>query len=555
MTGPREKAMAAILGHPQPAALVHSFPEEDLHFLIHDIGLEDAMPLISLASNRQWEFFLDLETWHRDQLDLNQTTKWLQLLLTADPDRLANWCFDEKLEFLELYLFRNIELRVRESEEAPSDMGKGFYSDDDTYYFRPVNFPADTPEKKKFLDRRNAMLVKLLKRLSHMDHPRYQGLLVEAASLLPGEIEEELFRLRSVRLAEKGFLPFDEAIGVYQPMAPEDLAAKGKKVIRPPSTDSALPVPLFAAGILAGDNLFIRALKTIVDPHVIQLLQTEFASLCNQLISADHTIVRSRDQLREVVSKASNYLSVGLEVLTPREKQPETGSTALLQRHLLVDLFRIGFGKAMKLKWKADRWHQKSWFKKKNTGLPFWDEAWLGILGGLLIQTPKYYAPSGAPSKYRNFHTLEELDSTEKTLNQILAMDRLLNTMDPKVESIPTNRLLTYKNLLLTLWAGAVLNPGKSDQVPSFSELPLGTFRNFFDSLWMENQRRRRIGDEKKREFLAWVAKKSGFSSEVLSKELGTVFEELFNEIETELAAVKSGNLDPRYIHLFLLKR
>jgi hypothetical protein len=59
-------------------------------------------------------------------------------------------------------------LRVRESDQTPSDMGKGFYSDDDTYYFRPVNFPADTPEKKKFLDRRNAMLIKLLKRLSHL---------------------------------------------------------------------------------------------------------------------------------------------------------------------------------------------------------------------------------------------------------------------------------------------------------------------------------------------------------------------------------------------------
>ena len=30
---PAEQAMAAILDHPQPAALVHSFPEEDLHFL------------------------------------------------------------------------------------------------------------------------------------------------------------------------------------------------------------------------------------------------------------------------------------------------------------------------------------------------------------------------------------------------------------------------------------------------------------------------------------------------------------------------------------------
>lgn len=29
---PADKAMVAILDHPQPAALVHSFPEEDLFF-------------------------------------------------------------------------------------------------------------------------------------------------------------------------------------------------------------------------------------------------------------------------------------------------------------------------------------------------------------------------------------------------------------------------------------------------------------------------------------------------------------------------------------------
>ena len=47
---PAEKALAAILEHPQPAALVHSFPEEDLFFLIQDIGTDYALPLITLTS-------------------------------------------------------------------------------------------------------------------------------------------------------------------------------------------------------------------------------------------------------------------------------------------------------------------------------------------------------------------------------------------------------------------------------------------------------------------------------------------------------------------------
>ena len=44
-TLPAEKAIDRILSAPEPAALVHSFPEQDLHLLIHDIGIVDALPI------------------------------------------------------------------------------------------------------------------------------------------------------------------------------------------------------------------------------------------------------------------------------------------------------------------------------------------------------------------------------------------------------------------------------------------------------------------------------------------------------------------------------
>jgi len=40
--------------------------------------------------------------------------------------------------------------------------------------------------------------------------------LLEATHVIPAETEEEELRWRNVRLAEKGFLAFDEAIGIYQ---------------------------------------------------------------------------------------------------------------------------------------------------------------------------------------------------------------------------------------------------------------------------------------------------------------------------------------------------
>ena len=553
---PAEQAMATILDHPQPAALVHSFPEEDLHFLIHDIGPDNALPLIALASNRQWEFLLDMETWNKDQVNYQLATAWLHLLLRADPDRLVKWCFDEKLEFLELVLFRNIELRVRESDQDASDFGDGFFTDDDTYYVQFVDYPVATPQEETAKARRDEMLSQLLRHLSIFDHPRYQGLLMEAMSVIPTETEEELFRLRNVRLGEKGFLPFHEAIGVYQPLRPGDLAARGKKAIRPQSPDDPrFPVPQFAASFLDGDNLFVRALKGVSESHVIQQLQTELAGLCNQVISADKEIIRGRGQLKALVSKVSGYLSIGLVLMTEStvgNREPE--ASALLQRHLLADIFRTGFASALQLKWQATRWRKDSWCQSQQVDLTFWDEAWLGLLGGLLIDRPQFYDPSKAGSNYRDFQTREEIEATGRGLGQVMALDRLFKRMDVPMAPVAGIRFLNYKNLLLTLWARASLKAPPIDAETPSVTISFAAFKEFYKALWTNHKGHRIIGDGKKADFLQWAADAAGLSPADLSDRLGTVFEALFHEIERELAPVKAGNLDPRHVHLFLLK-
>ncbi|MBW1725858.1 MAG: hypothetical protein JRJ33_11000 [Deltaproteobacteria bacterium] len=116
-----EKALDAILDSPQSAALVHSLSEEDFYFLIHDIGIEDSLPLLRLASDKQWEYIVDLEVWEKDRIDLASVTKWFDLLFQIDPNRFVKWFLDQKTEFIEFYLFKNIEIKIRKTDEDPSD--------------------------------------------------------------------------------------------------------------------------------------------------------------------------------------------------------------------------------------------------------------------------------------------------------------------------------------------------------------------------------------------------------------------------------------------------
>jgi hypothetical protein len=224
-----EEALERILEHPQAVALVHSFPEEDLYLLIQDVGPEDAIPILALASNRQWEYILDMEVWDADRVDSGSTTRWLQLLYRADSGRLAKWLGEDKAEFADLFFYRNVEIRNREHDQDPSEFGDDFMTFDDVTYFKVVPEAPDGLPTADIAEKREDFIPKLLGRMAEIDFNAFQKLSLEIPAVIPAETEEENYRLRNVRLAEKGFLPFEEAVGIYQPITPEKFTTRVKE--------------------------------------------------------------------------------------------------------------------------------------------------------------------------------------------------------------------------------------------------------------------------------------------------------------------------------------
>ena len=552
---PPEKALDRILDDPQPAALVHSFPEQDFYLLVNEIGPEDCGPLLALATNKQWQHVVDLETWQKDRLDLKMVTRWLSLLLEADPGRFIGWFLEEQLEFVELYLFRNLEVRIREHDQDPSDFGDGFFTLDDTYYFKFFDFPAETEFEKLADAQRRALLERLTQSLAAHDHHAFQSVLLEAAHIIPAETEEDCYHWRSVRLAEKGFLPFDEAVGIYQPMKPGELEKKGKKFI-PGALDqiSTLPVPIAPLRELKQDNHFTRALQKIEAPNVLQLVQTEFANLCNQIVVADHRTIGEREGLQEIVKKASGYVNIGLERMLKDKKVDPARAAALITRYALQDIFRAGFGAALELKWRAEKWLSKCWFARADLKLTFWGEQWMGIVGGLLVKKPLFYDNYKTGVLYREFTSLEDIRETEAVFDQVVAIDDLLSLMNIKLHSPSHYGFVTFKNLLLTLWARHYRRL-KGEKLKA---LTLKQFRPFFEKLLPDcidpdSQPARKIPVEMKTSFLNWLAAETGLKDYGISERLGQTFEDLFNELESEYGQVAAQEIDPRFVHLFLL--
>jgi hypothetical protein len=557
---PPEEALERILSDPQPAALVHSFPDSDLYFLVHDLGPEDALPLLALASDKQWDHIVDLESWARDRIEVNHLTRWMSLLMEADPARFIRWFLKDRLAFGEFYLFHTIEVRIREHDQDPSEFGEGFFTLDQVYYIRFLKMPPLTDEASAIgEEERKAFLMRLLQRLAEQDHLLFQNVLLEATHVIPAETEEEEFRWRNTRLAEKGFVPFDEAVGIYQPVTRRQLEAQRPNSVPHKFRDAEalLPVPAYPLREIRTDTHFSRALARIEPGPVCTRLQWEFANLCNQIIVADHKTVREREQLRDVVAKACGYISMGLERLRePGDLQPDPSqATATLARHGPIQLFRLGFGQALEIKWQAERWLSACWFAKAGLKLSFWGEQWMGVLGGILLKKPQYYDNYQTGVLYREFASLEDVARVEDVLKQAQAVDHLLALMNPQLDPPAQYGFLTWKNLLLTRWVrqrmalkGAKLKP-----------VALPTFARFFNRLFPgppppDATTPRRIPDAMKTDFIAWLARETGLPDFEISEKLGRICEDLFAEIEAEYGQVAAADLDVRFVPLFLLK-
>jgi hypothetical protein len=391
-----------------------------------------------------------------------------------------------------------------------------------------------------------------LEAIASEDYISCHNIIFESINLIPAESEEEEYRLKNLRLSEKGFLPFEEAIGIYQPLSQGQIEKIGEKIKKAVfSGDQYMPVPLSPIKMIGKGSIFSDALKIIEKEDVLMEIQEEFVSLCNQIAVADQKHVKSREDLKPIVRKACGYTCIGMEKLTGKSSGVKNAAKLLI-KYPISHIFRVGFGCARELKWKAQKWIKESWFANQKYSLNFWDEEWLGVLGGLLIKRPLFFDNYKTGRLYREFESTADIKNTERELNKILTMDKLLSLADFNIKSLPLpSILLTYKNLILTLWAKDYLGLDKD-----LNPINLADFKIFYRSLWKpQKAKQRKIAESMKTSFLDFMAKSTGLKAHEISQQAVEIFKNLFNDVESEYGKVLAKDLNPKFVRLFLLAK
>ncbi len=454
-----------ILDHDHPRELIQRLSEQDFFWLVKKVGEEEYLPLLRLATSEQRQYMLDLEIWEKDHLVEDALFDWLTRLNNADTEDLVWWLFNEGELLACHFLFRNIELIVREPDEE-LDITEDYFTPDDTFYVRVIN--------PKYRD----LLEDIIMNMFDEDSTRARALLEELGGVIPTEIEEEIYRVRTIRLAEQGFLPFHEAIAVFSPLNPESLrGSEGLTPRREVDEETRGMVPVIPLHHSGSGTMLMEALHDAAHPELIDRARLEFAGLCNRIISAEGLSRLEFETLIEKCRKAAGYIQIALEKLCGDEHDP---AIRLIRENSLESLFRVGFGFAVNLKREAQAWLDRSWFTGRKLEASFWGVPWGTLLTGLLHATPHYFIGTGE-KEYRDFERASELDETRTALQHIMALDDLLKRLDEAFrlgDSIEMPEETAVHSLIMTFWARRVLKIERG-----FLPLSTGQARSFFDHL------------------------------------------------------------------------
>jgi hypothetical protein len=543
-----EKALEMILDAPSPATLVQSFPDQDLYYLMHRIGPYDFIPVLALARSEQWEYIMDVEVWDNDRLDPAHMTKIFDILFQADPKRLMRWIIKEKPDFFEFYLFKHMEIYIREHDEVPPDRFDDYITLDDKFYFRFPDKPKNPDEDAPPADSMHAweLIEKMLRLVADMDLSVFHGLLLETNALLTAEAEEEQFRLKNIRLAEKGFLPAHEAIGIYQPTKLCSVRRRPENYFRTDSGfDPDIPLPpQFFQEFIEGEDLLKSALR-LFDQDSALVLESELAALINKVISADKIKLRTKQDIEKAINKTCACLNLGLELIMEGKPSPGAAKAAIKQ-YFLEDIFRTGSRAGIKLKTKASEWFEKSFMNHKGLPLSFLGEYFLGVAGGLFLERPMYFDNYRKGVLYRDFRTIEDIARTNEQLDKIIAIDMVLGRIDADTATFRQG-MLTYKTLVLTLWA-----KNRLGLTPTLEPIRVEDFREFFIQFFSEPVRNSKDNIRQK-DFLLWVSEAAQLEETQIPQAFVKVAQDLVDELEDEYASVNQNQIDPRFMPHFLL--
>jgi len=312
----------------------------EAYYIVREIGLGQALPILLRLSHEQLQAGIDLDCWNRYDFAVDSLDEWLAAFALAGPETLATSFFSLDYVVQLLFLTQTVTVYDPDTDQVPQEEEENGKA------------RAMTPDGFYLLELKTEMALKihpftLLDAMYQYDPTGTHQLLSQVRVDLPTQIEEEALRFRNNRMQDLGFVTPDEASVLFSRPANRQPLPRPQKPL-----DSALTrVPSVYAGTLLATTLLQQALSLVTDQEFLSVLEQEIVWAINSAIIAYGEKTQDIKQITDVAERVRDTISLGLESLLAKQEPgcplagPEAAAKAsdLLYVWGMTDLFRHGF--------------------------------------------------------------------------------------------------------------------------------------------------------------------------------------------------------------------
>ncbi len=398
MSLPAKKRLELIVERPDAQSVVAALDVNDFFHTVMEIGADDSLPLLALASLEQMNHLFDIEWWRKDTVEPAKALTWIERLRRAGGSQLLEWLSNVDFELLVSLFKRWIEVAT-----APEDIDLVEAIDElpprtiDDFYFWESRYPQY-----------DDLITHLLTTIFETNYSFFKELMNAVLYANTPEVEESAHHFHRARLEDHAIPDFYDALEIYRSIGSDEFALKNV----PRKADKDQPVPSFALALLSEGDMFAGAVSRIEDPGLFEILQLETAALANKVIVADQLSPDNAEALRRAVEKALAYVNLGLESLSGAniEKAAE-----ILRDHFLEHLFRLAQAEVAKIGRRLQSIAQSGWLSQCTAGIKCLDGEWFDAAEELLTRTPRILksrpvgSASGVLPAYDFFRTPQDL--------------------------------------------------------------------------------------------------------------------------------------------------
>ena len=322
----------------------------EAYYIVRELGLEQALPILRELSHEQLQACLDLDCWNRYDFTPESLDEWLAPFAAIDAETLAQTFLSLDYVLQLLFLTQTVTVYDPDADQIPPE-------DEERDTAR-----AMTPDGFYLLELKPDLVLKvhpftLLDALYQYDPAATHRLLSEVRVELPTQVEEEALRFRSGRMEDLGFATPTEAIVLFsRPPSRQPLPRP-----QDPLDSAVTRLPSVYAGPLTETTLLQQALSLVTDPKNLSRLEQELIWAINSAVIAYGEKPQDIEHITAIVTRVRDTISLGLESLLAQEEPPwspdQAGAAAkaadLLEIWPMTDLFRHGYGATLVLQEKV----------------------------------------------------------------------------------------------------------------------------------------------------------------------------------------------------------